>query len=822
MKTKLSVLTLLAACLGGVPSAVAQDTAFNYQGQLSANGSTAAGSYDLKFTLFDALSGGNQVGSPNTLSPVAVSNGVFAVSLDFGSAAFNGASRWLELAVRTNGAGTYASLSPRQRIMSAPYAVKSLSAGSAASYTGAVTDGQLSGNIARLNATNVFAGPVQFNNPGSTFTGNFSGNGAGVTNVSLVAANSGGAITWTTNNESGGFVLASSPSVGSAPNSVIAADVNGDGKLDLITANRLANTLSVVTNNGTGSFVIASAPGVGSAPYSVAVADVNGDGKQDLISANWSGNTLSVLTNNGSGSFVFASSPGVGSGPTSVTAADVNGDGKVDLISANRSANTLSVLTNNGSGGFVFASLLGVGLEPRSATAADVNGDGKPDLVCANESSNNLMVFTNNGSGSFVIASSPSVGSRPFSVKAVDVNGDGKVDLVSANFWGNTLSMLTNNGSGGFALASSPAVGSGPQSVSAADVNEDGKVDLISANYYDNTLSVLTNSGNGRFALASLLDVGSGPLSVTAADVNGDAKTDLICANANDNTLSVLLSTPAPSGTATFTATFTGSGAGLTALKASQLVGALAINGTTIIDAAGNWVGSTAGLDLNTIRSGSGAPASGLGANGDFYINTTAATLYGPKTGGSWGNRVSLTGPTGAQGPQGPQGLQGIQGIQGLPGPQGPANGTAVLSGSGVPDAALGQNGDFYVNTAATAIYGPKTSSGWGSATSLIGPAGPQGVAGAAGATGATGPQGATGATGATGPQGPQGPAVKTSAACMWGSYYSPLAYCQQFVCAGADKTVVGVGSSMGCQVTAETGSCNYVNGAAICCVCKP
>src|SRR5438046_3203895 len=104
--------------------------------------------------------------------------------------------------------------------------------------------------------------------------------------------------------------------------------------------------LSVLTNNGSGGFVLASSPRTGFNPISVVAADVNGDGKVDLISANYISGTLSVLTNNGSGAFLLASSPRTGFGPNSVVAADVNGDGWVDLISANDTANTLSVLLN--------------------------------------------------------------------------------------------------------------------------------------------------------------------------------------------------------------------------------------------------------------------------------------------------------------------------------------------------------------------------------------------------------------------------------------------------------------------------------------------
>jgi len=97
----------------------------------------------------------------------------------------------------------------------------------------------------------------------------------------------------------------------------VAADVNGDGKMDLISANLgpsampIGTTLTVLTNNGSGLFALSSSPTVGPGPNAVVAADVNGDGKVDLISANFGTNTLTVLTNNGSGGFARASSASV-------------------------------------------------------------------------------------------------------------------------------------------------------------------------------------------------------------------------------------------------------------------------------------------------------------------------------------------------------------------------------------------------------------------------------------------------------------------------------------------------------------------------------
>ena len=168
-----------------------------------------------------------------------------------------------------------------------------------------------------------------------------------------------------------------------------------------------------------------------------------------------------------------------------------------------------------------------------------------------------------------------------------------------------------------------------------------------------------------------------------------------------------------------------------------------------------------AGADGRTILNGSVAPNTGLGANGDFYVDTAANKIYGPKAAGAWPSGVSLVGPAGPTGSTGATGPTGATGATGLAG----ADGRTILNGSVAPNTGLGANGDFYVDTAANKIYGPKAAGAWPAGVSLVGPAGPTGptgstgAAGATGATGATGVQGPAGATGATGTQGPQGPA---------------------------------------------------------------
>jgi hypothetical protein len=118
---------------GGLQPALAQDgleaqaalgTAFTYQGKLTDGGNPANGLYDFQFKLFDAAAGGNQVGGAVERGDVSLSDGVFTASLDFGSDAFTGQARWLEIGVRPGSDnGAYTTLSPRQPLTAAPYAL---------------------------------------------------------------------------------------------------------------------------------------------------------------------------------------------------------------------------------------------------------------------------------------------------------------------------------------------------------------------------------------------------------------------------------------------------------------------------------------------------------------------------------------------------------------------------------------------------------------------------------------------------------------------------------------------------------------------------
>jgi hypothetical protein len=333
---------------------------------------------------------------------------------------------------------------------------------------------------------------------------------------------------------------------GASPRAIVAADVNGDGIPDLVVANLGGRSIGVLLSNGNGTFQPQRTFAVGtfqSYPTSVAVADINGDGKQDLIVAydSFSG-SVSVLLGNGNGTFQPQQVFPAGTNPYSVAVADVNGDNKQDIVVANNGAgSSVSVLLGNGNGTFQPRQSFQTDPYPRSVAIADVNGDGKPDLITANYSSNDLSVLLGNGNGTFQPQRVLSGGSYPQSVTAADVNGDNKTDLIVTNYASNTVSVLLGNGNGTFQGRRAFGTGAGPIAVTVADQNKDGKPDLVVANDAGGTISYLLGNGNGTFQSQQTFIAGPAPVGVAVMDLNGDGKPDAAVANFNGASAGLLM-----------------------------------------------------------------------------------------------------------------------------------------------------------------------------------------------------------------------------------------------------------------------------------------
>lgn len=221
----------------------------------------------------------------------------------------------------------------------------------------------------------------------------------------VIAGNVGGkSISVLLGDGAGGFAAHVDTAIGFAPNSLAVGDVNGDGKQDVMTADFDADRVAVLLGDGAGGLtpVAGPGPGVGTDPVAVAVGDVNGDGNLDLATANFNGASVSVLLGDGTGGFTAAPLVPLAAGthPAAVAVADLNDDGRQDLATANKGTpDTVSVLLGDGTGRFRPGPGAApvVGDDPGTIVAADLNQDASPDLVTADSNGKSVSVLLANG-----------------------------------------------------------------------------------------------------------------------------------------------------------------------------------------------------------------------------------------------------------------------------------------------------------------------------------------------------------------------------------------------------------------------------------------
>ena len=339
--------------------------------------------------------------------------------------------------------------------------------------------------------------------------------------------------------------------IGMQSTSFTAADLNGDGKVDLAMAGyyfigRESYGVATSAGNGDGTFQPIWFYPIDDTPLSstLVVGDFNGDGIPDIATPGSMG--VWLLTGKGDGAFnpavLAASLPAVGGATYQIAAADFNGDRKLDLVVS---------LSNGVSEGDGFVVLLGNGngtfqtplsySRPGIVYALAVGSltkDGPPGIVLATSYSTDVELYFGDGTGGFSGPSTVNLSgefSTIFSLAIGDLNGDGISDLVSSGGY-----VAYGEGGGRFAApVNYPNATGAPNNVVLTDLRNDGRTDIVTGGYYG--VSVVLSDGNGRFrdgVWTSAADVlGCG----TTADFNGDGKPDLALGTAQG--ISILLGT---------------------------------------------------------------------------------------------------------------------------------------------------------------------------------------------------------------------------------------------------------------------------------------
>ena len=333
--------------------------------------------------------------------------------------------------------------------------------------------------------------------------------------------------------------------VGSIPNSVAAADFNGDNLLDLVTANSNSDNVSILIGDGAGNFSpTTNFPVGGVSPNAVAAADINGDNLLDLATANSNSNNVSILIGDGAGNFSSpANFPVGGISPVSIVAGDFNGDNLLDLATANSNSDNVSILISDCAGNFMVQTDIPVGNDPRSIVTGDFNGDNVLDLATANLLDSTVSVLLGDDTGNFPTQTDIPVGNGPISVVTGDFNGDDVLDLATANLFDDTVSVLLGDGVGNFSFKADFPVGiffaNEPVSIVTGDFDGDNVLDLATANNNANNVSILLGDGAGNFSFSPpYFSVGFSPVSIISGDFNGDDVLDFATANSNGDNVS--------------------------------------------------------------------------------------------------------------------------------------------------------------------------------------------------------------------------------------------------------------------------------------------
>lgn len=320
------------------------------------------------------------------------------------------------------------------------------------------------------------------------------------------------------------------------------ADINLDGKLDIITANGSLGSVSIYYGNSTGTFTLANTFTVNGSPENIIVANINNDAYQDIITANSTNNNITILYGASGGNFMsalaFANLVG---GPTGIGLGDFDSNGKLDIATCNYQSDSVTIYDGYASGNFDSTKIVvKADTNMTGIVLRDFNNDSKQDIAVCSNTNNRVAVLIGIGNGTFNAPVYYSVGTDPQSIISLDFDNDSKYDIATANYNG-SVSILFGNANGTFSGLKNFTTQAGSAIIKSNDLNSDGKADILVGNMSSNTVSLLLGSGNGDILSTNHYTVGASPASVNSADLNNDGKIDFFAVNRNSDNVHVFL-----------------------------------------------------------------------------------------------------------------------------------------------------------------------------------------------------------------------------------------------------------------------------------------
>ncbi|SPE60797.1 conserved exported hypothetical protein [Verrucomicrobia bacterium] len=419
MKAKCkALLTFLGVSVGAL-GALAQGTAFTYQGRLNDGADPANGFYYMTFQMFSDANGVSPVGSP-LLTMLVISNGLFTMPLDFGPGIFTGADRWLQISVTTNASGPYTPLVPLQKLTPSPYAI----------YASGVTASGIIGTISSASLLGTYSSPLNLTNPINNFSGIFSGNGADITNVNAATLNGLNATNFW---QVAGNNVAAGQFIGSSNNQPVELRANGQRAL----------RLEPDTSGRSAPNVIGGSP-VNFVTAGVAGATIGGGG-----------------TSNNLGSFWVASPNWVTANFGTVGGGRVNHAGGVDATVGGGDSNTAGNEADTVGGGYNNTANGGHAMVGGGA-ANNAGANGATVSGGLGNTANGAYATVGGGANNSASGANATLGGGSGNL-ATDLNAT--VAGGSANTAGGGYNATVGGGSGNIATRNGATVGGGEQNV---------------------------------------------------------------------------------------------------------------------------------------------------------------------------------------------------------------------------------------------------------------------------------------------------------------------------------------------------------------------
>lgn len=373
------------------------------------------------------------------------------------------------------------------------------------------------------------------NGPSAIAHGDF--NQDGVTDLAI-ADGLGNAVAVLLGNGEGGFMPAvyyHAPSGNTDVSAIVAGDFDGDGIDDLAATTGYAglnqSLVMILTSVGDGTFVSKEFL-TGYGPIWIDTGDLDGDGDLDLVTANYSSRSFTRLYNDGEGNFDNYAQLITLRYPKRVALEDVDQDGDLDItISSNYGVMVYKV---DATGVIVASRQYLAGTRPKGIAFGDINNDSFTDMLITDLVTARVFVFPGDGLGDFTAPTVVSVGIGPSDIALDDIDGDGDLDMLIAAQSDNTIQSLLNDSKGGFGPPLSRSTGAKPLALLVCDVNSDGVNDITTANYDADTISFFASAAciadfNGDGVL-DFFDVSAFIAAFNAqipdADLNGDGSFD--------------------------------------------------------------------------------------------------------------------------------------------------------------------------------------------------------------------------------------------------------------------------------------------------------